>query len=277
MIRILFLDIFQKGGAHVDRDNRKIRIPREMVEAAIKLAPSSFMLYGRNDPDMDMLLEVGRVYYGMGGTSEPLFWDYDLWGPRQPTKADMVSSTRIGHALPNIDFVQAICMSGDQPTNQIFFHDYDAIYRNTTKPSVISILERPFTQHLLELTAAASGGEQVLREKPSVLAIVTPISPLKVVVMNEGLVDAVLAGVPILYSPSPLMGATSPTTVAGTTVLTNAETLFGVVLCQLVKPGAPVVLKPDTCVFDMTTTQVTYGSPEQNLGKACHNPTGSHL
>jgi trimethylamine--corrinoid protein Co-methyltransferase len=63
------------------------------------------------------------------------------------------------------------------------------------------------------------------------------------------------------------MGATGPATVAGTTVLTTAEVLFGVVLTQLVKPGAPVVLKPDTDVFDMRTTQVTYGSPEQDLGK----------
>jgi trimethylamine--corrinoid protein Co-methyltransferase len=63
------------------------------------------------------------------------------------------------------------------------------------------------------------------------------------------------------------MGATSPATVAGTVVLANAETLFGLVLCQLIKPGAPVVLKPDTDIFDMRTTQVTYGSPEQNLGK----------
>jgi trimethylamine--corrinoid protein Co-methyltransferase len=217
---------------------------------------------------MDLLLEPGRVYYGMGGTSEPLFFDYDLWGSRQPTKEDMILSTRVGHALPNIDFVQTLCMSADYPTGQIFFHDFDAIFRNTTKPTVINILERPFTRLLLEMTAAASGGEDVLREQPSVMAIVTPISPLKVVAMNEGLVDAVEAGVPILYSPGPLMGATGPATVAGTLTLTIAETLFGVVLTQLVKPGAPVVLKPDTDVFDMRTTQCTYGSPEQSLGKA---------
>ena len=79
--------------------------------------------------------------------------------------------------------------------------------------------------------------------------------------------DAVQAGVPILYSPGPLMGATGPATVAGTVGLTTAEVLFGLVLMQLIKPGAPVVLKPDTDVFDMKTTQCTYGSPEQNLGK----------
>ncbi len=106
-----------------------------------------------------------------------------------------------------------------------------------------------------------------LRERPSVLGIVTPVTPLKVAVMNEGLVDAVEAGVPILYSPGPLMGATGPATVAGAVALSNAEVLFGVTLTQLIRPGAPVVLKPDTNVFDMKTTQCTYGSPEQDLGK----------
>ena len=272
----LFLDIFAKGGAHVDHDARVIRVPAEMVDAALASAPRSFVLYGRFDAAMDMLLEPGRVYYGMGGTSEPLFWDYGLWQARQPTKQDMITSTRIGHALPNIDFVQTLCMSGDYPTDVIFFHDFDAIFRNTTKPTVINILERPFTVRLLEMTAAASGGESALREKPSVLGIVTPVTPLKVAIMNEGIVDAVQAGVPILYSPGPLMGATGPATVAGTVVLTIAEVLFGVVLTQLIKPGAPVVLKPDTDVFDMKTTQCTYGSPEQSLGKLAVTQLAHH-
>jgi len=264
----LFLDIFERGGAVVDRESRQISVPAEMVQDALETAPSSFVLHGRYDSDMDLLLEPGRSYFGMGGTSEPQFWDYDLWKSRQPTKADMIASTRLGHALPNIDFVQTLCMSGDKPTDVIFFHDFDAIFRNTTKPTVINVLERPFTVSLLEMAAAASGGEDALHERPSVLGIVTPVSPLKIAVMNEGIIDAIEAGVPILYSPGPLMGATGPATVAGTLALTFAEVLFGVVLTQLVRPGAPVVLKPDTDVFDMKTTQCTYGSPEQSLGKA---------
>jgi len=263
----LFLDIFEKNGARVDREKGMIYVDRQMVEAALKSAPSSFVLHARNDPAMDLLLEDGRVYYGMGGTSEPLFWDWDLWKSRQPTKADMVNNTRIGHALPNIDFVQTLCMSGDKPAHEIFFHDFDAIFRNTTKPTVLNVLERPFTQHLLELAAAATGGETAMREKPSMLGMVTPITPLKIAVMNEGIIDTINAGVPVMYSPCPLMGATGPATVAGTVVLANAEVLFGIVLTQLIKPGAKIILKPDTDVFDMKTTQVTYGSPEQDLGK----------
>jgi trimethylamine--corrinoid protein Co-methyltransferase len=263
----LFLDIFAKSGAVTDREARTIRLPAEMVEAAIASAPSTFILHGRRDEANSLLLEPGRVYYGMGGTSEPLFFDYTLGRARQPTKQDMVACTRLGHALSNIDFVQTLCMAGDYPAGEVFFHDFDAIFRNTSKPTVLTILERPFTQHLLEMAAAASGGEDSLRESPSMLGIVTPISPLKIAVMNEGLIDVVEAGVPVLYSPGPLMGATAPATVAGTVVLTVAEALFGVVLTQLIRPGAPIVVKPDTDVFDMRTTQVTYGSPEQNLGK----------
>lgn len=262
-----FLDIFAKGGAKVDRSARTIRVPEEMVDWAIKVAPKSFVLHGRNDPAMDLQIEQGRTYYGMGGTSEPLFWDFELRRSRQPTKQDMINNTRVGHALANIDFVQTLCMSGDVPTSHTFFHDYDAIFRNTTKPTVMSILERPITRSCLEMAAAASGGEEALRQKPSMLGIVTPVSPLKIAEMNEGIIDAVKAGVPILYSPGPLMGATSPATVAGTVAVTQAEVLFGVVLVQLIQTGAPVVLKPDTDVFDMKTSQVTYGSPEQDLGK----------
>ena len=159
---------------------------------------------------MDLKIELGHVFYGMGGTSEPSFWDYEQGKPRQPTKQDMINNTRLGHALPDIDFVQTLCMSGDQQTDMIFFHDFDAIFRNTTKPTVLDILERPFTRRLLEMAAAALGGEEALRQKPSMLGIATPVSPLKIPIMNEGIIDAVNAGVPILYSPGPLMGANWP-------------------------------------------------------------------
>jgi hypothetical protein len=78
------------------------------------------------------------------------------------------------------------------PTDQIFFHDFDAIFRNTTRPTVLNILERPFTQLLLEM--AAAGGEAALRNQPSMLGIVTPVTPLKIAIMNEGIIDAVNAG-----------------------------------------------------------------------------------
>ena len=263
----LILDLFQKGGGIVDRERRLIRVPPEMVAEAIQSAPSSFVLYGR-DPEMDLLVEPGPVYYGMGGTSEPFFWDYDLGRPRQPVKEDMIRATRLAQALPNVDFVMALCSAGDAPPGENFIHEYDAIFRNTTKPVVVSALGREYMHTFLEMAAAVSGGEAELRRRPWVVAYVTPVSPLRVTPLNEGMFEAAYLGIPIQYSPGPMMGATAPVTVAGDLTQSNAEALFGLVQSQLIKPGIPFIYAPHTPAMDMATAQCTYGSVEQALGRA---------
>jgi trimethylamine--corrinoid protein Co-methyltransferase len=217
---------------------------------------------------MDLLVESGPVYYGMGGTSEPYFWDYDLGRPRQPTKVDMVQATRVAQALPNVDFVMALCSARDAPAGENFIHEYDAIFRNTTKPVVVSSLGRQYMRNFLEMAAAVSGGEDNLRERPWVVAYVTPVSPLRVTPLNEGMFEAAQLGIPIQYSPGPMMGATAPVTVAGDLIQSNAEALFGLVQSQLIKPGIPFIYAPHTPAMDMATAQCTYGSVEQALGRA---------
>ena len=263
----LILDIFKKGGAQVDQLSRVVRLPSEMVEAALKSAPKSFVLCGR-DPEMDLLLEAGRIYFGMGGTPEPNIYDYDLNGPRLPSTADMVNCTRLAHTLPNMDFVMTLCSARDVPPEQSYFWEYDALFRNTTKPIVTTSPGRGYTAKLIEFAAAASGGEEALRKRPTTVLFTQPVSPLRISRYSEGMIEAAAAGIPIMTSPGPMMGATSPATLAGTLVQVNAEALFGLVLAQLIKPGTPVIYAPHTGVMDMATAQCTYGSAEQTLARA---------
>lgn len=261
------LDVFRRGGAQVDGETRVIRVPPDMVDAALKSAPKAFALYGR-DPAMDIWLEPGRLYFGMGGTSEPYFWDHDLGLPREPTKADMVNNTRLGQALPNIDFMMALCSAGDVPKEQVLLHEYDALFRNTTKPVIYTSPGRWHTSKFFEMAAAACGGESAFRERPCVVLFTQPVSPLRISRYSEGMFEAAELGVPIMSSPGPMMGATSPATLAGTLVQVNAEALLGIVMAQLIKPGTPVIYAPHTGVMDMVTAQCTYGSPEQSLARA---------
>jgi trimethylamine--corrinoid protein Co-methyltransferase len=263
----LVLDLLQQAGAIVDRETHMVRVPATMVETALRSAPKSFVMHGL-DPQFDLLVEAGRVYYGVGGTSEPYFWDYGSGRPRRPTRADMVSCTRVGHALAHMDFVITLCSSGDVPVDQVFLHDTNALLRNTSKPIVFSVLGRRYMARILEMCAAACGGEDELRRRPQGLGMTTPVSPLVFPKLVEGVFDAVEFGMPILVAPGPMMGGTGPATVAGTLALTVAELMFGLVLVQSIKPGAPVVLKTDADVMDPVTGQCTYGSPEQALGKA---------
>ena len=262
----LILDIFVNSKADVDVADRLIRLKPDMVEAAIQSAPHSFVLYGR-DPEMDLLLEPGRVYFGMGGTPEPFVWDYDLKGPRSPTLVDMVNNTRVGQAAQNIDFVMSLCSAGDKPKEQIYLYEYDAIFRNTTKPVIYTSPGKWYTHKFFEIAAAAIGGETEFRNRPYVVYFTQPVSPMKVSHYSEGILEAVEMGVPVMFSPGPMMGATSPATLAGTLVQANAEALFGIVLTQLIKEGTPAIYAPHTGVMDMITAQCTYGSPDQSLAR----------
>jgi trimethylamine--corrinoid protein Co-methyltransferase len=271
----LILDIFSHSGANVDRQARRIRIPPDLVLSALQTAPSSFTFYGR-DPQYDLQIEQGPVYFGSGGSSEPFFWDYTLGRPRSPTKDDMVACTRVGQAARHIDFVMALCSARDYPSEQIFLHEYDALIRNTQKPILYSCPDRWHTQAFIEMASVACGGEAEFRSRPPIMFFNTAISPLRIGSFSEGMVDAIEWGVPVTICLGPMMGATSPATLAGTLVQINAEALFGIVFAQIIKPGAKVVYGPHVAVMDMTTAQCTYGSAEQTLGRAAVAQMGRH-
>jgi len=260
-------NVFAEGGAEMDPAGQRVRIPRRLVEWAVGSAPKSFLLHGR-DPAFDLLLEQPRVYYGMGGTPVPYFWDFEQQILRSAVEADMVNCTRVGHALPNVDFIMCLASAGDAPQEFHYLYEYNAILRNSTKPAIHSAPGQQYAAMLLEMAAAAGGTESEFRQRPSVMLMTQPVSPLEIGSYNEGMIEFAAWGAPILFSPGVMMGATGPATLAGALVQGNAENLAGVVLSQLLKPGTPVVYGVHTPVLDMRTLRCTYAGAEQSLGRA---------
>jgi trimethylamine--corrinoid protein Co-methyltransferase len=76
-------------------------------------------------------------------------------------------------------------------------------------------------------------------------------------------------GIPCVYSTSPLAGGTAPITVAGHVAQGAAESLLGLVIHQLRKPGAPFVFGIGPAVLDMGTMQSAYNAPEYLMGYVC--------
>jgi len=73
---------------------------------------------------------------------------------------------------------------------------------------------------------------------------------------------------PVVHSPGPLMGGTAPITMASGLVMSMAEILSGLVIHQLQRPGAPFVFGAGLHHMDMSSAQISYGSPEFQLTKA---------
>ena len=68
-------------------------------------------------------------------------------------------------------------------------------------------------------------------------------------------------GVPMMVNAEPAGGVTAPATLAGELVVGNAEALSGVVICQLLKPGRPLVFNMGFAhVMDMQTTIMRTGA-----------------
>jgi trimethylamine--corrinoid protein Co-methyltransferase len=114
------------------------------------------------------------------------------------------------------------------------------------------------------------GGAEELRTKSYFTLYVEPVSPLSHPAES---IDKLLLcadwGIPAIYSPAPLAGGTAPITVAGHIAQGTAETLFGLVMHQLRRPGAPFLFGIGPAVLDMATSQSSYNAPEYLMGYLC--------
>jgi trimethylamine--corrinoid protein Co-methyltransferase len=97
-----------------------------------------------------------------------------------------------------------------------------------------------------------------------------PVSPL---VMNEGTVDKMMTaidrGLPVIVSNYSMSGATTPITPAGTVAVLLAELLAGLVIGQLYKEGAPMLLGMLPVYFDMKTLMNFYDPQSILVSLAC--------
>ena len=79
------------------------------------------------------------------------------------------------------------------------------------------------------------------------------------------------AGIPIMPCNGITMGSEGPATTAGTIVQQNATLLAFVVLAQLVKEGAPLVLEHGVKPMDMQQGTPWYGTVSHSLASAMTN------
>lgn len=261
----MMVDVFKTGGAEFDPSESRVRIPEHIVRECLSKAPRKIVLGGRTETS-DLILEDGRVYFGLGGGPTPYTLDPETGDFKPSTSEDVIRTAILGDALPNISFVMSLGGASDARHEIAWLHEVSLILRNTEKPIVYTVAGAEGARYLLAMTAAVAGGFDNLRRRPIVTLLDQPTTPLVMPPTNEAVVEFARARVPVAYVPGPLAGAASPITLAGLHVVGNAECLAGIVLAQLASPGAPVLYGIHTAVLDMRTGNVCYGAPEWGLG-----------
>jgi len=257
------LALLAKAGAEID--GNRVKIPANLVAAAIESAPASINIYDRQG-QVAMTLEDRRSYFGTGSDC-PSVIDPETGLHRDSTKADVARAARLIDGLPNYDFFMSMAIASDVSRITSYVHQFDAMVRNTSKPLVFTAHGEADIRDIFDLAMTALGVDrEELKAQPRYIHYNEPISPL--LHTPDGLSKMMFCadnGIPMIYIGSPMLGASAPVTLAGCIAMTNAESLSGLVIHQLKCPGAPFIYGADATVMDMSTMTFGYGAPELQL------------
>jgi trimethylamine--corrinoid protein Co-methyltransferase len=250
-----------EAGAALEGDD-VIRISSRMVEQALETAPYQFTLHDRTGAER-LHLGEGHTYFGSGVTALA-YLDPATDTPHDFTLDDVADAARLTDALPNLDFVTTpgvVRPSAELPLELVNQHEFLAMVTNTTKPLMVLIANGDSLADVFDMAEAVAGGREEHRRRPFVVPYLNSVSPL---LFNPETLDKLLIsadrGVPVVCQAAPQVGATGPVTVAGTIAIAAAETLCGLVLAQLRRPGTPYISGVVPFVMDMRRGNVTNGA-----------------
>ena len=257
-------EVFAAAGCRVDVPTRTVFIPPYVVEEAIRSAPSTVTLCGR-DPRNDIVLQDGRVGFTNFGEGIAVIDPY-TGEVREPTKKDVGDISRLIDALPNVDVCERPVGAHDVPQGLAPLHNADAIFRNTSKHVFIGPISGALLKKLVQMAAVVAGGEDELRRRPLISFLTCPVSPLKLVNDTcEIIMESARQGMCVGILSMAMAGGSSPAQIAGTLVTHNAEVLAGITLSQLTVRGAPVIYASSTTAMDLRLAAASVGTPECGL------------
>ncbi len=258
------LDLLEAGGARLDRQKKIVKIPPWLVEEAIRSAPASIILAGRQ-PRHDLVLGTRRVHFT--NFSEGVMVVDPFSGERrQPHKADLADAARLIDYLEDVDFCEKALGAHEVDQRSAPLHNAEAILPNTTKHCAFGPGNGRLLKKIIQMAAVIVGSEEKLKERPIVSFTTCPVSPLKLVKeCCEIIIESARSGMPCNILSMAMAGATGPVTLAGTLVTHNAELLGGITLHQLAGKGAPVIYGSSTTAMDLRLGTASVGTPEAAL------------
>ncbi len=254
--------VLQAAGAQVEPGTQRVRFDPDMVTETIKTAPSTFKLHARN-PEHHLNLGGDWMAFGTVG-SPPNVSDLDR-GRRIGNRVDYQNLLRLGQLLNSVHFLSGY------PVEPVDLH-HGVRHLHATLDALTLMdkaihcysLGRQRNIDCLEMVRIARGvDDATLDHEPSIFTVVNSSSPLRLdAPMLQGIMEFARRNQIVCITPFTLAGAMAPVTLSGALSEQNAEALAGMVLTQVVRPGAPVIYGGFTSNVDMQSGAPAFGTPE---------------
>lgn len=265
------LGLLREAGVTVE-PNSLVKIRPALVEKAIRSVPKRLIIYDRSGKAA-MKLGGGNTggmntYYGTGSDLKNT---YDPWtGELRPSVSqDIANMAKVADSLPHLEFLMSHGIPSDCPLDQVYRTEFAQMVKNSTKPIVFTSDNGEDSRRIIEMAAVVAGGTEKLRERPFVINYSQPTSPLQHSLDALGKVFACAEmGIPVVYPPGMIPGATAPSTMAGAITQSIAESLSVLVIHQLKREGAPIILCGAHGWLDMTSAINVYAAPGRLMTQA---------
>jgi trimethylamine--corrinoid protein Co-methyltransferase len=233
------LRIYADHGAKVDFTTCIVRIPGEVVLAAMSHAPR-FYTMGARSKSHDLLLDGKSLFCATDGCGVEVI-DFATRQRRPSCKDDIALTARLADFLPSIGFYWPIVSAQDFPAKAPL-HELDASFNNTVKHiQSETIMGERLAHYAVEMARVIAEDDESMRTRPPLSLLVCCIAPLAQ--DRDGMESALVfaeAGLPVGFMSMANVGSTGPATLAGTIVTGDAEIVSAMVLIQMACPGAPV-------------------------------------
>jgi trimethylamine--corrinoid protein Co-methyltransferase len=250
------------AGARVGDDGR-VFIPESLVAWALSVVPRSITLHDRGGRPA-LALDGDGYYFGTGSDCLNIL-DHRSGERRPPVLADVRDGITLLDALPEMDFAMSMFLPVDVDPALTDRRQMAVMLESTTKPLVGVTYDVDAMEDVVAMAEAVAGGADALRERPTLALYVNVARGL---VQNGDSLRKLMVladrGLPAIWVPLTTGGTTGPITTAGNMALNQAGVLVGIVLAQLVRAGAPVIVPGfGGQALDMRTMVLAYADPDQ--------------
>ncbi len=238
-------------GLKTDASGVRVLFPGDVVDRAIATAPKSFILYNRDGlPHAEL---GGNNVHFVPGSSGLQILDHRSGEHRLTNSTDFVEYARLCDGLEHIAYLATAFSTNKDIEPQV--SDAWRLYMsltNSKKPVVSGAFSEHGTPRMIEMMQLFRHDRAELVAKPMSIFTITATGNFRFSEDScQNLIDCVEAGIPVEIVPVTLMGLIAPVTLFGALVFHLVDTLTGITMTQIVKPGAPVLLGGAPATFHM--------------------------
>jgi trimethylamine--corrinoid protein Co-methyltransferase len=256
-------ELFYSSGSSIEKfsDHYIVKIPPNLVEESLALAPGHITYKGRNPHTNFSPINGSVAFTTFGGCIKII--DPITRQRRMSTKRDLEEMVRVCDYLDEISIANRVVNATDAPAASQSVHNMEAILKNTGKHFIIGADSPTSLKAMQALAAVSLNGHQELDPESIFSVSVCPVSPLVLPQRTTSIIiEAANMGIGIVIIPMALSGGTSPATLSGTLVCHNAEVLSCIVLAQLARRGSACTYGSTSTILDLKYGTCAVGSPE---------------